>query len=149
MIIVGVDIGKKGGIAKLVGGSVFVEPLPFDKENELIVRQLANQFARVDIAFIEQPYIPHGMANKGTMTAVTDYGQILAMAKYMCSDVRIVPPRVWKRALGLSKDKQESIDMAKELFPRINLLRTERSRKECDGLAESILIAHYGAQTLL
>jgi len=45
-------------------------------------------------------------------------------------------------------DKNSSIEVAKRLFPGIDLRRTERSRKDDDGLAEALLMAEYARRTL-
>jgi len=148
MIIAGVDIGKRGGIARIVDGQVFVDPLPFDSDNALDVNVYADLLRSVDLIYIEEPFIPGGMANKGTKVAITDYGQLLGIAKLTCPKVVTVTARQWKHYFKLSKDKQESIDMAKKMYPNVNLLRTKRSKKECDGMAEAILIARYAMACL-
>jgi hypothetical protein len=40
--------------------------------------------------------------------------------------------------------KQRSIIAAKRLFPEVSLRRTERSRKDDDGISDAILLAEYG-----
>jgi hypothetical protein len=35
------------------------------------------------------------------------------------------------------------VDVCKRLFPGVNLLPTERCRKESDGMAEATLLAEY------
>lgn len=139
---VAIDIGVKGGLSMNINGDIFTKPLPYD-DGELVISTLCTYLNNADVVAIEQPYIPGGMANKGTQKAITDYGQILGIAKMHSDHVYSVHPRKWKSHMGLSKDKQESIDMAEKLYPGINLLRTERSRKKCDGMAESLLILHY------
>lgn len=57
---------------------------------------------------------------------------------------QLVPPAKWKKDFSLwKKTKQDSIDVCKQLFPHINLLPTERCRKDSDGLAEATLLAEY------
>lgn len=53
----------------------------------------------------------------------------------------MVSPQVWKKNLGLDKDKNTSRIRAVELFPT---LAPELSRVKDDGRAEAILMAEYG-----
>jgi hypothetical protein len=50
-----------------------------------------------------------------------------------------VRPQIWKRALGLSKDKTASILRGQQLYPAADL----RLRKH-HGRAEALLLAYYG-----
>lgn len=54
-------------------------------------------------------------------------------------DVDQVRPTVWKRALGLGKDKEASRLKAMQLFPSADL-----RRKKDQGRAEALLLAVYG-----
>ena len=54
-----------------------------------------------------------------------------------------ITPQKWKKEFGLNADKANSIDVCKRLYPGVNLLRTERSRKEDDNCAEAVLLATY------
>ena len=58
--------------------------------------------------------------------------------------VHYVTPASWKKAMGLSSDKQASIDAAKIMFGSAadELLR----HKADDGVAEAALIAAYWAK---
>jgi crossover junction endodeoxyribonuclease RuvC len=56
--------------------------------------------------------------------------------------VQLVTPAVWKRALGLTSDKDASRQLAGRVFARQgDLFR----RKKDDGRAEAALLARYGA----
>jgi crossover junction endodeoxyribonuclease RuvC len=50
-----------------------------------------------------------------------------------------VRPSIWKRAMGLGKDKEQARLRAMQLFPAADL-----RRKRDHGRAESLLLAHYG-----
>ena len=52
-------------------------------------------------------------------------------------DPVFVTPSVWKRRLGLSSDKQQSLDMAKLLFGPLSLWNVKAN----DGIAEAGLLA--------
>ena len=50
-----------------------------------------------------------------------------------------IRPQVWKKALGLSKDKEAARLRAQQLFPTADL-----RRKKDHGRAEALLLARYG-----
>ena len=54
----------------------------------------------------------------------------------------LIRPQEWKKALGLSSDKEKSLEMARRLFP--DLAKTTFGRKKDHGRAEAALIAWYG-----
>ena len=61
---------------------------------------------------------------------------------------QLVPPQTWKREFSLSSEKAKSIEVCQKLFPKANLLATERSRKPSDGIAEAVLMAEYARRKL-
>lgn len=75
------------------------------------------------------------------------YGSIKGVLAALGVPLFEANPVVWKTALGLSKDKRESIAMASRIFPPI-AYRLKRDIKGTDGLAEAALLAYYGAQFL-
>lgn len=139
----GCDIGRRGAIAVYEDGDVSVLPIPYYSDNTLNVLELSNILDDADEMWIESPYIPQGMANKGTMKSISDFGQILGVAKLLVKEVKTVTPSFWKKKMGLSSDKSLSIEMALRLYPGVSLLRSERSKVPCDGMAEALLILHY------
>lgn len=72
------------------------------------------------------------------------YGQIQGILRALEIPYQTVPPQTWKKAFSLiNQDKSKSIETAQKLFPDVNLIPTERSRKASDGMAESLLLAEY------
>ena len=61
-----------------------------------------------------------------------------------------VRPQEWKKVIlkGTKKQKIDAIEKVYCLFPEVSLLKSERSKKPHDGIAESILIAFYGFSCL-
>jgi hypothetical protein len=51
-------------------------------------------------------------------------------------------PRVWKKELGLGSDKEDSLVMAREMWPDFAI--PSFKFKNCDGVAESAILAKYG-----
>lgn len=62
-----------------------------------------------------------------------------------------VTPQVWKRALGCTADKDQTVLRANQLMPASAHewapVRLVRDKEDCKGLAEASLIAYYGSRT--
>lgn len=75
------------------------------------------------------------------------FGATLAVCQTFSQDARVhlVRPRLWKDKMGLSSDKSESLEMARDLFPgAAELLR----RQKDDGRAEALLLVEYSRKHL-
>ena len=64
---------------------------------------------------------------------------------------QVVSPQNWQKIMLLGTPgedtKQRSIMAAKRLFPEVSLKRTERSRKDDDGISDALLLAEFGRRT--
>lgn len=80
---------------------------------------------------------------KGVTLKHQNFGVIRATAELVFTPSRVilVSPSAWKKALKLSPDKKQSLDMASELWPSHQNLF---SKMKNHGLAEAGLIAVYG-----
>lgn len=75
------------------------------------------------------------------------FGATLAVCQTFSDDARVhlVRPRLWKDKLGLSADKSQSIEMAREIYPEAaELLK----RQKDDGRAEALLLVEYARRFL-
>ena len=70
------------------------------------------------------------------------FGWILGILDAFELSYQLVEPRKWKSEYSLNSDKQKSIEVAKMLFPKAELI-PKGCRKPHDGVAESILLAEY------
>lgn len=156
MIYIGVDPGKKGGFCLLeqgASGQRTVEVYPWD-DDEFVhkMRMLAedDDIRKAGIvAAVERVGAMHGQG----VTSMFSFGRSLGFIEGVLSgcwiSYQLVPPNVWKKSFSLiGKDKQASIETCKRLFPGINLLPSDRCRKESDGEAESVLLAEYARRNL-
>jgi hypothetical protein len=66
------------------------------------------------------------------------FGSCLPVLQLCKLPIHLVTPAKWKRDLGLSRDKNASLDKARLLFPGANL-----SLKKHDGRAEALLLGHW------
>jgi len=143
---IGIDVGKNGGIALLCSESIAV--IPWDDDE--FVEQMRDIMACGDraIAVVEKV----GAMPKQGVTSMFNFGKSAGFIEGVLRTCEIpyqlVPPHVWKKEFHLGKDKQDSINVCKRLFPQVNLLRTEKCRKEHDGMAEALLMAEYARRHL-
>lgn len=156
MIYIGIDPGKKGGIAAIDPAAevLLLVPMPVLTSGKAraqydlprIFERLVRQgHARVTIERLGA--MPPGM---GGSAANYQRGFSMGMLQAFCvalkAPYQLVSPSVWQKAFWKRKadTKQASVMEVQRLFPDVSLLPTERSRKLHDGMADALLIAEYG-----
>lgn len=147
MIYIGIDPGKKGGVATISEDGVKV--YQWDDQRFIEdMRQHANWLDKC-VAAVEKVGAMPGQGVTSMFSFGQSYGFILGVLAAFGIPYQLVSPATWKREFGLLKSqKQGSVDVCKRLFPGVNLLPTERCRKESDGMAESLLIAEYARRKM-
>ena len=81
----------------------------------------------------------HAMPKQGVSSSFKfgmAYGAAISLAERFDQHFHLVPPHQWKKDLGLTSDKEESLIMARTIWPEAPLLR-----KKDNGRAEALLIA--------
>ena len=71
------------------------------------------------------------------------FGFILGLLTANCIPYELVRPQKWKKEFGCTSDKNTSIEVARRLFPGVDLRRTPKCTKPHDGVAEALLMAEY------
>jgi hypothetical protein len=150
----GIDPGLSGAIAVLHedGGLVAVHDTPV-----LTLRTSRGSRTEYDIAGMAQLLAPYAgpqsqvyleeaqsMPNQGVRSMFTcglGMGVWLGVLTTLHMPYTRVRPQVWKKTLGVSKDKEQARLRAMQLFPGADL----RLRKH-HGRAEAILLGWYGWQ---
>jgi len=97
---------------------------------------------------LEQVHSFSGQGVSSTFTFGMNFGIIKGMLKAFRIPYQEIPPQRWKKEFGLNSDKQKSVEVAHHLFPTWELKRSERCKKEHDGIAESLLMAEYARRKL-
>ncbi len=69
------------------------------------------------------------------------YGTIVGVLNALLLPFEEVTPQVWKKAIGVNRDKNYSIQIASVFYPDAERFL---KRKCDDGRAEAILLAEYG-----
>jgi len=144
--LIGVDSGKKGAISIISGhGLIETHKMPINGDGDVDAKALHKILFSNDYTtcYIEKVWGMSGQSSKSTFTQGKIYGEALIMCNHYCEDVVKVAAVTWKKALGVTADKQTSIKKAQELYPRVDLI-PKPCRTPQDGIAEALLIMHYG-----
>lgn len=141
MIYIGVDPGKKGGVAVIDGDGVEV----YAWDDQTFVNVMAATMNKGKcIAAVEKVGAMPGQGVSSMFSFGQSFGFILGVLTAFGIGYQLVPPTLWKREFGLlHTEKQASVDVAKRLFPGVSLLPTERCRKESDGMSDALLLCTY------
>jgi crossover junction endodeoxyribonuclease RuvC len=152
--IIGIDPGIKGGIAAIRGSDiVFLELMPTARKQKLVVDPVGVYDLIKDLnpektkVYIEKV---NAMPNQGVTSMFNfgkGFGTLIGVFESHGFKLTYVTPQMWKaNMLGRgNKDKKLSIDLAKTLFPGIDL-KPGRKITDQDGMAEALLIAVYGGK---
>lgn len=140
--IIGIDVGKNGGIAWITDGKPCVEKMP-DTLQDLweLIHDIKYRFFRgEDIefkAYIEAVHSSPQMGVKSAFTFGQGYGNLEMALTAAGIPFERVSPQKWQKALGcLTKgDKNVSKRKSQELFPGLKITH---------ATADALLIAEYG-----
>ena len=142
MIYVGVDPGKKGAYAFVADDGDGAEVYAWDDDG--FVESMKALARGRCVACVEKVGAMHGQGVTSMFSFGQNYGFILGVLAALGIGVQLVPPGTWKKEFSLiGKDKAASIEVCKRLFPGVNLLASEKCRKDSDGMAEALLLACY------
>ena len=89
---------------------------------------------------LEAPAMSCGNSASSTATTNQNFGKLLAVAELCNLNIFTVTPHKWKKDLNLTKDKEQCVKYAEQLFKKE--FKTQRG-KLLDGPAESALIGHW------
>lgn len=142
MIYIGIDPGAKGAMAVLTERH---PPMLFAYQPEVYILTLKTLRQEDDdcICCIEAVHSITGQGIASSFKFGQTYGWLLGIQDAIGIPYQPITPQKWKKEFGLTSDKAQSVEVCKRLYPGVNLLRTERSRKEDDGMAEALLMATY------
>ena len=146
MIYIGIDPGTSGALAMISEGRA-AKVIPWSPEayrDALAGVSLANEYA---IACLEKVGAMPGQGVTGMFNFGKNYGHIIGLLEANGIPYELVTPKKWQKEFGVT-DKNSSIEVCKRLFPGVSLRRTERCRKDDDGLAEALLMAEYARRRL-
>ena len=141
MVYIGIDPGKNGGIAIIENGFIMVHPF----SEETLIKELYDySTCKVCRCVLEHVHAMPKQGVSSTFNFGMNFGFIQGVLKAYEIPYELVTPQKWKKEFSCTSDKNTSIDVCKRLFPTVNLKKTERCKKDHDGMAEELLIAEYG-----
>lgn len=144
-IILGVDPGATGALAAInasTGDLIWIEDMPMlDRtvSGPLVADLLRNE--DIVAAWIEHVWAMSPMGASASFSFGHGTGVITGVLAALDAPTRLVKPAVWKKAVGLGRDKDASRAAAVGLWPASSALF---ARKKDDGRAEAALIARHG-----
>ena len=144
MIYIGVAPGKNGGIAVLSDIKKNIVVRLFSEEELIHICKTFTQTLPEDCKCVLEKV--NAMPGQGVVSMFNfgqNYGFIQGVLKAYNIPFELVPPQKWKKEFSVTSDKNTSIEVAKRLFPQVNLKATERCKKDHDGMAEALLLAEY------
>lgn len=145
MIFIGIDPGISGAMAIIDKDAVTV--MPFDERTYIENLRLCTNEDKCICCLEKVSSMPkQGVAS--TFKFGANFGWIQGMLMTLDVPFELVTPQKWKKEFSVTADKNTSIDVARRLFPQVNLKRTERCVKEHDGMAEALLMAEYARRRL-
>lgn len=151
MIVLGVDPGMKGAMAavsKTAGLFILHSATPmllFQPRNKPTLStpkmdDWLSQFKRLEVGVIEDV---HAMPKQGVASSF-QFGRMFGAAESLmhahCPRCAYVSPGVWKREMGLSNNKVDSLDFATSVFGQETGERWWPKKKD-EGIAEAALLA--------
>lgn len=145
MIYIGIDPGKSGAMAVIFDGMDETMLVPFDEAKYInVLQNLSGHHVKSCLEHVT------AMPKQG-VTSMFNFGQNFGYIKGLLEAFQIpyelVRPQKWKKEFGIS-DKNSSVECCKRLFPGVVLRRTDRCRKDDDGMAEALLMAEYARRRL-
>lgn len=167
MNFIGIDPGLQGGIATIRdSGEISILAMPITKSGKKRVldnAMLAGTFSLSNIldikcyAVLEEQHpmpvfrIENGKTKKQGATSLFSTGYGFGALKQCLVDFAIphevVRAQTWQKEFGISgrkgNTKAQALQICQSLFPDLNLLATERSKKPHEGIVDAVLIAEF------
>lgn len=144
MIYIGIDPGKDGAMAIIESESVHV--IPFDQDGYRDA--LSGLSPGVYRCCLERVNAMPGQGVTSMFKFGENFGLIQGLLTAYAIPYELVTPQKWKREFGVTGDKNSSVAVCRRLFPEVSLRKTEKCRKDHDGMAEALLMAEYARRRM-
>ena len=147
MYYIGIDPGKSGAMVILNDKQV-ASIVPFDEIEYIRTLKKILLKDKCVVGCLEKV---NAMPKQGVVSMFNfgkNFGFIQGVLMSLGISYELVTPQKWKKEFSVTSDKNTSIEVARRLFPEVNLKRTERSIKDDDNIAEALLMAEYARRRL-
>ena len=146
----GIDPGQSGGMGVLDRDGTPLAWTRMPKGAALVIAWLTEAQQRypnlVLVAELAQAMPKQGIT--GAFTHGRHFGLFEAAALILKAPYHEVRPNIWKKAMGLTSKKLDSITLCQRLFPAVELIPIG-CKKDHDGIAESLLIGEWARRQSL
>lgn len=146
MIYVGIDPGKSGAIAVIFDGMDETMVVPFgEREYINVLCNLSGHNVKTCLEHVT------AMPKQGVTSMFNfgvNFGYIRGVLEAYSIPYELVRPQKWKKEFSITGDKNTSLEVCRRLFPNVCLRRTDKCRKDDDGMAEALLMAEYARRHL-
>lgn len=142
MYFIGIDPGKSGAIAVIDHEGFVWQTCIFD-EREYSMTLMEYSDVAGSKAVLEHVGAMPGQGSVSMFSFGSNFGFIRGLLTAYEIPYELVRPQKWKRMFSCTSDKNTSVDVAKRLFPDVDLRRTPKCSKPHDGIAEALLMAEY------
>lgn len=134
----GIDPGKYGGLAVISSIGLVCNVAKMPRRLTAIEEYMSSTMAWYRENLLVGLEVPSPVRYQGLKSTVTQWrhiGNLEGLLRALNLEFRCIDPNVWKPAMSVTGDKETSIRLAHELFPR--------DATYTDGEAEALLIAEY------
>ena len=146
LITIGIDPGKDGAMAVIAPSETYVIPFS-ESEYTKELCYLDSEHYRL-FCVLEHVGARPGQGSVSMFNFGANFGFIRGLLSANRIPYELVRPQKWKKHFSCTSDKNTSIEVAKRLFPNVDLRRTPKCKGPHDGICEALLMAEYGRRVL-
>ena len=146
MYYLGIDVGKSGAFAVLKDHEIQTYGKFNEREFLNTCFWLSKQQEKT-ICAIEKVTARPGQGVTSMFTFGMNFGWLKGVLDANEISYQEIRPQTWKKEFGLNSSKEDSIAVARQLFPDANLI-PEHCRKEDHNIAEALLLSLYAMRKL-
>lgn len=146
MIYIGIDPGVSGALAVLREGRE-AQVVTWDPESYKDALRAVSVAGEWAVACLEKV---SAMPKQGVTSMFNfgeNFGYIRGLLEANGIPYELVTPKKWQKEFSVT-DKNSSVGVCKRLFPGVSLRRTEKCRKDHDGMSDALLMAEYARRRL-
>ena len=145
MYYIGIDPGKDGALAMIDEDGNVCGIFPF---SEVAYVSICYQMKGKCKCALERVSARPGQGTVSMFSFGENYGFIRGILEAFNIPYETVRPQKWKKEFGLTSDKKQSIATAHRLFPGVDLRKSERCKKDHDGMAEAVLLGEWARRNM-